>query len=365
MLGLSDVPCIRLAHLSDSQIRAVRLSDNKIAEDAGWDQELLAMEFHDLNSDGYDLSLTGFNDTEIAELMAPLGESGLTDPNEVPEAQEQIISKVGDLWTLGKNRLLCGDSTEKADVIRVMDGRRAKLFATDPPYLVDYDGMNHPSKYGEPSKNKDWSGSYAVTWDEQNENPDLYDGFISQAVENALADDAAWYCWHASKRHAFLESVWQKYGAFLHQQIIWVKDRTVLGRSIYMWQHEPCLFGWVKGKMPFWRKGEYFSTVWNVPTVKPGTNTKHPTSKPIELFTLPMQQHCDALEICYEPFCGSGSQIIAGEKTGRRVFAIEISPQYVDVSVRRWQEFTGERAVLLGDGRTFDEIVNDRVHSSP
>jgi hypothetical protein len=207
---------------------------------------------------------------------------------------------------------------------------------------------------------EDWSESYGVTWDDSSQGPELYEGFIRTALEHAILPNAAWYCWHASRRQAMVESVWEKFGAFVHQQIVWAKDRGILTRSYYLWQHEPCFFGWLKGNKPPRVSGDYPSTIWNIPTVKVGEKTDHPTSKPVEVFAIPMRQHARPGQTCYEPFSGSGSQIIAGEMIGRRVFAIEISPQYVDVAVKRWQGATGQSAVLDDDGRTFDQLAAKR-----
>jgi DNA modification methylase len=208
---------------------------------------------------------------------------------------------------------------------------------------------------------EDWSGTYAITWDDSSQGPELYEGFVRAAIEHAIAPNAAWYCWHASRRQAMVEGVWEKFGAFVHQQIVWAKDRGILTRSYYLWQHEPCFFGWVRGHKPPRLSDDYPSTVWTIPTVKVGEKTLHPTSKPIEVFALPMRQHVAPGGLCYEPFSGSGSQIIAGEQTGRRVCAIEISPVYVDVAVRRWQTASGKPAVLADDGRTFDEVATERL----
>jgi DNA modification methylase len=247
----------------------------------------------------------------------------------------------GQLWIIpsktvegGAHRLLCGDSTDPAQVTRVMNGQRAALFATDPPYLVDYDGTNHPHKWNEPDKNKNWSESYH-DWDNAEQGRELYEGFVRVAVEHAITGNAAWYCWHASRNQAMLENVWEQFGAFVHQQIIWVKDRPVLTRSHYMWQHEPCFFGWKKGSKPERVAIDHPSTVWQVPTIAPGTSTDHPTSKPLELFAIPMRQHTNVGDICFEPFSGSGSQLIAGEQLGRLVFGLELQPQYVAVVLER------------------------------
>ena len=158
-----------------------------------------------------------------------------------------------------------------------------------------------------------------------------------------------------------VESVWETFGAFIHQQLVWAKDRGILTRSYYLWQHEPCFFGWLKGNKPPRVSDDYPSTVWQLPTVKVGEKTEHPTSKPVDVFAIPMRQHARPGEVCYEPFGGSGSQIIAGEATGRRVYAIEISPQYVDVAVNRWQSATGNQATLDGDGGTFHDLATERL----
>jgi DNA modification methylase len=231
-----------------------------------------------------------------------------------------------------------------------MNGERAILFATDPPYLVDYDGSNHPTR------NKDWSASYGVTWDDSSQGAELYDGFIAAAVAEAIAEDAAWYCWHASRRQAMLEACWEKAGAFVHQQIIWVKDRGVLTRSHYLWKHEPCFMGWRRPNRPPKVAEETLPSTWALPSFAKDERPDHPTPKPLDAFGIPMRQHVARGGLCYEPFSGSGSQIMAGEANGRRVFAMEISPAYVDVAVERWQADTGRDAILDGDGRTFAQV---------
>ena len=374
-LGLEEVPVIRLSHLTPEQVRAYRIADNRLAELSGWNDELLAAELHALNAAGFDLDLTGFEGEDLDRLLAPLDDDGegLAGEDVIPEPPVTPVSRVGDLWLMGEHRLLCGDSTKPDDVIRVMHNQKAILFASDPPYLVDYDGTNHPGKQSEKgqgkdcakrahsAKNKDWGDSYGITWDDSSQGPELYEGFIRQATAHAILPNAAWYCWHASRRQAMVEGVWEKFGAFVHQQLIWAKDRGILTRSYYLWQHEPCFFGWLKGYKPPRVSDDYPSTVWSLPTVKVGEKTEHPTSKPIDVFAIPMRQHARPGEICYEPFSGSGSQIIAGETTGRRVFAIEISPQYVDVAVKRWQTATDKQATLDSDGRTFEAIAGERL----
>ncbi|TPQ51011.1 DNA methylase [Prosthecomicrobium hirschii] len=375
-LGMAEVPTITLAGLSETQKRALVIADNKLALNAGWDDELLAVELQALIDQGYEAAITGFSEAEIDQLIAAATatETGHTDEDAVPEAPKQPVTRRGDLWLLGSHRLLCGDSTDATDVTRVMAGERAALFATDPPYLVDYDGTNHPTKKGATAKakkiaNKDWSEEYIEQkhWDDSSQGPQFYEAFMATAIEHAIAEDAAWYCWHASRRQAMLEACWDKFEVLHHQQIIWAKSRPVLTRSVLLWAHEPCLFGWRKGnKSRINREGfeNWPTTVWSIPSSEIETR-EHPTSKPVRIFTLPMELHTAPGEVCYEPFSGSGSQLIAGEKTGRRVYGLELSETFCDVIVSRWQAFTGKTATLDGDGRSFDEVKAERLRDDP
>ncbi len=377
-----------MVDLSDEQERALNLALNKIA--GAWDEQKLADLLEELTSDAaFDLSLTGFERGELDELlvrvggMGPLvGDDADFDAQAALDTSKPAVTKPGELLELGQHRLLCGDSTKAEDVRELMDGERAILFATDPPYLVGYDGTNHPgtkararsrsvrvhtngalstaigsgggslrppsSPASRAGKNKDWSGSYGVTWDDADENCDLYDRFIGVAVAEAISPSAAWYCWHASRRQGMVEAAWQKHGAFVHCQIIWVKNRPILTRSWYTWQHEPCFMGWLqppRGHKPPRSDDFMRSTVWSIDTIPNGPERPdHPTPKPLEVFEIPMRQHTgggEAGDICYEPFAGSGSQIIAAERLQRRCFAIEISPHYCDVIVRRWVHLVG------------------------
>ena len=363
LLGLATVPVVLADELSENQIRAFRLLANQSANWADWDEARLSAELQDLLAADYDISHVGFSDGELDKILAfvPEGDGeeggggGSVPPVTIPEPPRNPASRTGDLWILGDHRLLCGDSTSAADVRRLMNGERAILFATDPPYLVDYDGSNHPTR------NKDWSASYGTTWDDSSQGAELYDGFIAAAVAEAIAENAAWYCWHASRRQAMLEACWEKAGAFVHQQIIWVKDRGVLTRSHYLWKHEPCFMGWRRPNRPPKVAEETLPSTWALPSFAKDDRPDHPTPKPLDAFGIPMRQHVARGGLCYEPFSGSGSQIMAGEANGRRVFAMEISPAYVDVAVERWQADTGRDAILDGDGWTFAQVRTERL----
>jgi DNA modification methylase len=355
-LGLARIPVMVARGWSEAQKKAYVIADNRLALDAGWDLKSLALELADIGELGFDMGLIGFSDGELDKLFAfDTDAAGGHAPVIIPEPPRNPASRPGDLWILGAHRLLCGDSTKQDDVRRLMNGERAVLFATDPPYLVDYDGSNHPTR------NKDWSKSYGVTWDDSSQGAELYDGFIAAAVAGAITEDAAWYCWHASRRQAMLEACWAKAGAFVHQQIIWVKERGVLTRSHYLWKHEPCFMGWRRPNRPPKVAVETLSSVWEMPGFAQDERPDHPTPKPLEAFGIPMRQHVGRGGLCYEPFSGSGSQIMAGEVNDRRVFAMEISPAYVDVAIERWQAETGRDAILDGDGRTFGEVKAERL----
>lgn len=278
------------------------------------------------------------------------------------ELQKKWRTEAGQLWRIDQHRLLCGDSTKPEDVARLMGNDRAVLFATDPPYAVGYTGGAHPQSWrnrGAANRDKDWSGQYveAKSADVRNTEEagiELYRGFIGTAIKYAITRDAAWYCWHASKRHSMVEKVWGEFGAFVHQQIIWVKSRPVLTYSVYLWSHEPCLFGWVKGQKPKTLRSqcgafgdEFPTTVWEIPNSEVETDA-HPTSKPCRLFSLPMEMHTEPGEICYEPFSGSGSQLVAAQQLGRRCYAIEKSPPFVAVALERMNAL-GLKPELAGE----------------
>lgn len=348
MLGHTEVQAI-VVDLSLTDEKALNLALNQIRGD--WDQAKLAGVLDDLvKTPDLNIEITGFDLPEARSLID--GVLGSTpelraehfDPEAELDKAAPVVTRTGDLIALGAHRLLCGDSTDPVQVKRLMNGERAILFATDPPYMVGYDGSNHP---GEDGAAKNSGGPAArITWDDKEPNTALLMGYLRAAVGEALLPNAAWYCWHASRRQALVEAAWARAGAFVHCQIVWVKNRPVFSRARYAWQHEPCFFGWMRGHMPPETSEPMRSTVWEIDTLAKGPDRPdHPTPKPLEVFESPMRQHTRPGEVCYEPFCGSGTQIIAAERLGRRCFAIEISPRYCDLIVRRFIAFAGAEAV--------------------
>jgi len=299
---------------------------------------------------------------QVSELEMENTGAGKKLPDDIPEPPKEAITKKGDLWILGEHRLLCGDSTKEEDVARLMNNEKADLFATDPPYCVDYTGANRPTG------GRDWSDVYHEV-----DIPDARE-FIKKFYSVGLKyikENSALYLWHASKRRSMIDDVCNELGILVHQQIVWVKPCAVLTFSFYSWRHEPCLLMWVKGKKPAYRpKDKSIGTVWTIDYLKAGdpttpeyytdiweldwdgkkrnTGIEHPTVKPTEVFAIPMRVHTRPGDICYEPFSGSGSQIIAGERLNRRVFAMELEPVFCDVAVKRWEEFSGKKAMLEG-----------------
>lgn len=360
------VPVVDVTGWSDAQRRAYILADNRLAEQAGWDEELLRIELQELRDSGFDLELTGF---ELGDLDALLSsgepKGGLTDPDEAPEPEKEAVSRLGDMWALGSHRILCGDSTKAEHVARLMGGDTAVLLATDPPYLVDYDGTNHPAEHHrkagrEASPGKDLGNKHWDAYVDPDASVDFFTSFLRAALAHCI-ERVPVYQWHASRRQALVETAWEANGLLVHQTLIWVKSRGVLTRSHYLWKHEPCFYGWPRGKMPekSRRPATDATSTWNIDQ-KGTSDGSHPTMKPVEVFERPIAYHTRPGEVVLEPFSGSGTQIIAAERLSRKCRAMELSPVFVDVAVKRWQAFTGEAAVLDGDGRTFEEVAAER-----
>lgn len=348
-LGWTHIAAVR-TQLAGPDRTAYAIADNRIAELSEWDQEALAKV---LGSMTPDLAIAaGYTDNEIvAILKEAAAEPGQDDVPELAPA----VSRRGDLWVLGEHRLLCGDSTAAADVDRVLDGELAAIVATDPPYLVDYTG-SRPAK-GKRASGKDWSDVYHEI--------DIKDAetFFTRTfseIARVMAPHAALYCWHAHRRCGLLQAVWERLGLLDHQQLVWVKPSSVIGRVTWHFRHEPCMMGWRKGERPPHDNVHEFDSVWEVGwETSEGEGEKrkhsgeHPTQKPVELFARPIRKHTRPGDICYEPFSGSGTQIIACEQLRRRCRAIEIEPVFVDVAIRRWQLATNQRAVHAETGRAW------------
>ena len=340
-LGVASVPCLRVGWLTEAEKRAYVLADNKLAELAGWDDDLLAGELRALQGDDFDLSLIGFGQDELDDLLIDKT-AGKTDPDATPPVPAEAITRPGDVWVLGRHRIMCGDSTDGGSVALLMNGDKAALMQTDPPYGV---------AYVQNAKSKGRGGDHA---DIEN---DYLDGAKLQAFLEAmiraalpsLRDNAAYYLWHPMlTQGAFFAAA--AAGILVHRQLIWCKPSLVFGRGDYHWQHELCFYGWRQGNRPPFYGPRNQTTLW---AVGRETSKDHPTVKPVALWVPPIENHTHAGELMYEPFSGSGSQIIAAEQTGRRCYAMELSPHYVDVAVRRWQDFTGRRAVRESDGMEF------------
>jgi DNA modification methylase len=349
-LGLTDVPVMVASGWTKAQIQAYAIADNKLALNAGWDEALLSIEIGELTDLGFDIELIGFTDAEIAGLCSS-ERTGLTDPDEIPEVPVNPVSRPGDVWLLGPHRLLCGDSTNAADVAKVLGSVKPHLMVTDPPYGVDYD----PAWRADANK---WKGS----------NVKIGGKAMGRVSNDHLADwTEAWalfpgdvaYVWHGGLRSAEQASSLERANFTIRSQIIWNKGRLVISRGDYHWQHEACWYAVRKGKTGHWNGSRTESTVWDIPKPQ-ASETGHGTQKPVECMKRPIDNNSSPGQAIYEPFSGSGTTIIAAEITGRSCHAIELMPQYVDVAVERWQAFTGETAKLEADGRTFAAVSAER-----
>jgi DNA modification methylase len=349
-LGLDEVPVIELTHLTEAQRRAYVIADNKLALNAGWDMDLLKVELGGLQADGFDLGLTGFSGDELAGLFAE-STDGLTDPDEVPEVPVDPVSALGDVWVLGRHRIVCGDCTDALVVDKALNGVKPHLMVTDPPYGVVYDA--------------DWRNKAMRA-----------DGspIAGQAVGKVLNDDRAdwreaWalfpgdvaYIWHAGNMAHIVADSLLASGFGIRAQIIWAKSQFVIGRGHYHPHHEPCWYAVreKQGATGHWNGDRKQSTLWQIDKPRK-SETGHSTQKPVECMKRPIENNSSPGQAVYEPFSGSGTTIIAAEMTGRSCHAIELNPAYVDVAIKRWQDFTGQQATLEADGRAFDVMAASR-----
>ncbi|MBX2807838.1 MAG: site-specific DNA-methyltransferase [Cellvibrionaceae bacterium] len=343
-LGLEQVPVIVLSHLNETQRKALVIADNKIAENAGWDEELLKLELADLKDIGFDLDLIGFSDTELDQLLDDVEGTGQSDEDSIPEVEPVPVSQSGDLWLLGDHRLLCGDATNAQDLARLMDGGLADMVFTDPPYNVDY---------GNNAKDKMRGKDRRIMND--NLGNDFY-AFLKAALSNMLTvTKGACYVAMSSSELDTLQKAFRDAGGKWSTFIVWAKNTFTLGRSDYQRQYEPILYGWRDGNDHYWCGARDQGDVWFFN--KPVKNDLHPTMKPVELVERAIRNSSKTLDIVLDVFGGSGSTLIASEKTGRHARLMELDPKYVDVIVRRWQDYTGQQAMKESDHRPFDEVA--------
>ena len=340
-LSLDEVPVIELAHMSETQKRAYIIADNKLAEQAGWDAELLALELGELQADGFDLDLLGFDESELGDLLELDPKAGLTDDDAAPELQDAPVSQPGDVWRLGNHRVMCGDSLSLDDVAQLMDGHKADLIVTDPPYNVAYEGGTADKLT---IKNDSMSGEAFYRF--------LLDAYT--AMFASAKDGSGIYVFHADSEGVNFRKALTDAGFKLAQCCVWVKQSLVLGRQDYHWQHEPVLYGWKPTGAHRWYSDRKQSTVWNFD--RPSRNDVHPTMKPVSLIEYPVTNSSRGGDLVLDVFGGSGSTLIACEKTGRHARLMELDPRYCDVIVRRWQDFTGQQAKLGESDMTFADI---------
>ncbi|MBP0495709.1 site-specific DNA-methyltransferase [Pararoseomonas indoligenes] len=349
-LGMTEVPTLELSHLTPAQRRAYVLADNRLALSAGWDEDLLRVELAELGADGFDLELTGFDSDEIAGFLAePI--SGLTDPDEVPSPPEVPVSALGDIWLLGRHRLVCGDCTDPVAVEAALGGVRPHLMVTDPPYGVEYDPA---------WRNEALEGSKT-----QRTGKVLNDHRADWREAWALFPGDVAYVWHGALHAGTVAESLTACGFEIRAQIIWAKERLVLGRGHYHWQHEPCWYGVRASTKGHWSGDRKQTTLWSIPSRDQDTDTVHGTQKPVESMRRPIENNSSPGQAVYEPFSGSGTTLIAAEMAGRACHAVELSPAYVDVAVLRWQAFTGQEARLEGDGATFAQVRAERATLVP
>ncbi len=334
------VPVVRgWASKSDKDAEAYLVASNRHVDLGGWDDAALAEMLQSLAAADA-LDGTGFVDDDVERLLFEVGAERKRDHAE-PEVDltppDEPESKLGDIYQLGPNRLMCGDSTNAEHVAALLGGERALLCATDPPYLVDYDRTNQPQSAERKARDVDPNQRWDAYIDPET-SVDFFHRFIKVALEVALVERPFIYQWYASRRHVLVEEAWKRAGLLVHQQLIWVKPRPTLTRSHFMWQHEPCLYGWLDGKQPDKERrppvsGDH-SSVWQIAGEHDGI---HPTQKPLPIFERPIEYHTKPGELVYEPFGGSGTQLIAADKLGRRCCIMELSPAFADVIRRRWE----------------------------
>lgn len=339
-LGIENCPVIIAAGWSDDKKRAYVIADNKISENSSWDEDLLKIEIDDLG--GFDVSLLGFSDKEITQLLQNV--QSVDGEDDVPEISDKVASSMGQVWLMGNHKIMCGDSTNADDVRRLLSNVRPTLMVTDPPYGVEYDASwrNKLNGRSDTANGKvlnddqaDWSAAYR-----------LFEGDVG-------------YIWHATSfQHVVYKGIIES-GFEVRANIVWVKNKFAISRGHYHYQHEPCFYICRKGKSANWMGDRKQSTVWNIDKNKK-SETGHSTQKPVECMRRPIVNNSSPGQVVYEPFSGSGTTIIAAELTGRSCYAIELNPDYVDVAVKRWQTLTGGEAVDSITGVSFNDLLSKK-----
>jgi DNA modification methylase len=320
-LGYTEVPVIELENMTESQKKAYVIADNQLAMNAGWDTSMLTLELGDLKEAGFSLDILGFDPKELDTLLEPEQVDGLTDEDAVPDIPEEPITKLGDIYQLGNHRLMCGDSTSIDAVEKLMDGQKADMVFTDPPYGVDYKGINNDDRGGLEELLRGSFGNYFAT----------------------SKSGAACYVFHSDKCADIFHQVFREFFHF-SSMIIWAKNSLTLSRTDYQSQHEPCLYGWMKdGSHSFYGDRKQVS-VWKFDKERV---EGHTTPKPVALIERALQNSSKGGDVVSDLFGGSGSTMIACEKLGRQARMMELDPKYCDVIVKRWEDFTGKKAVLL------------------
>lgn len=344
-LGISEVPCMVADGWTEAQKKAYVIADNKLALNAGWDDDMLKVEMGELSELNFDLSLTGFGEDEVSVLLADDPNDGLTDEDAVPDIPDDPVTVEGDVWVLGKHRIICGSSTEADVVEKVLNGVKPHLMVTDPPYGVEYD-----ANWRNKAKRPDGSliGGYAIGEVKNDEKADWREAW------SLFPGDVA-YVWHAGLFAGVVADSLTACGFNLRSQIIWAKSNFAIGRGDYHWHHEPCWYVVRDNKKGHYGGDRKQTTLWQIDKPQK-SETGHSTQKPIECMRKPIENNSSPGQAVYEPFSGSGTTIIAAEQTGRCCYAVELNPAYVDIAVIRWQEYTGEQATLEATGETFSDI---------
>lgn len=345
-LGLKKVPCVKENHLTETQKRAYIIADNKLSLNAGWDNELLAVELSELEGADFNLDLLGFDEAELSSIFDADKDVNEDDFDVEKELEEPCFSKTGDMWTLGKHRIICGDATKLETFKTLLENTKVNLVVTDPPYNVNYEGAAGKIKNDNMENDKFYQF--------------LFNSFVN--MEQAMADDASIYVFHADTEGLNFRKAFQDAGFYLSGCCIWKKPSLVLGRSPYQWQHEPCLYGWKKKGKHKWYAGRKETSVWEFEKSK--KNADHPTMKPIALLAYPIKNSSMTNSLVLDPFAGSGSTLIACEQTGRVCYAIELDEKYCDVIVKRYIEQVGnDKSVKVlrgGKEYSFTEVFTNK-----